>query len=332
MKSGSNPRFFCPFLRGLAVPYLACHSFHSTKKIMLPAAVITKFKIRDSSVVFYPSFELFDLCRGYHANSQENLLDNRVKGYLSPNSARRLRDMVLNWVNISKAVAARDSVHIDKILSFITLTLPADQMHSDLEIKRRALNRFLIWLQQKKGVTAFLWKAEPQENGNIHFHILVNKWIPWQEIRKYWNKVLDSLGYIQKFREKHGHGDPNSTDIHGLYKDKKGDSITYLGAYLAKYIAKRGNGEQKHARPIAGRLWGCSDNLKLIRAFVEISDSDNDFLFQGLKNSPEIDQHFGEYHRIFMGNWKKIAASRPDFLEKVENFYYSQKEILLKIE
>lgn len=292
--------------------------------------VITKFKIRDASVVFYPSFELFDIIRGYHAKSQENLQDNRVKGFLSPSSARRLRDMVLNWINISKAISSREKVPMDSLITFITLTLPAGQVHSDLEIKRKCLNRFLIWLQSKKNVSCFLWKAEPQENGNVHFHILINRFIPWQEVRGYWIKCLLPLGYVDRFEEKHGHRNPNCTDIHGLYKDKKGDTIEYLGAYLAKYIAKRGKEEMEKERPLVGRVWGCSDNLKLIKSFTEIADSSNSFLYENLKNADSISETSGDYFRLFQGNWKKIVKNNPDFLKKVEDFYYAQKEILLK--
>lgn len=150
-------------------------------------------------------------------------------------------------------------------LAFITLTLPAEQKHTDNEIKNKALNHFLTILRRKFKVDMYIWKAEKQENGNIHFHILINKYIHWQEIRYHWNQILSKLGYIEAYQKnmqtyfKNGFRmsenpkdkrsreqqkkawekgksenwtNPNSTDIHALYKIKN------VPAYIAKYIAK----------------------------------------------------------------------------------------------
>ena len=65
-------------------------------------------------------------------------------------------------------------------LTFITLTLPSKQIHSDNEIKSKCLNQFLIELKKNHSVSRYIWKAEKQENNNIHFHIIADKFIKWQ--------------------------------------------------------------------------------------------------------------------------------------------------------
>lgn len=289
-------------------------------------AVLTKLKIRDTSVVIYPSYELFNLVRGKNPNSLENLKDGKVKGYLSANSARRVRDIVQAWTNCIKAKQRKSGGSIDKYISFITLTLPAKQFHTDLEIKRKALNPFLITIFRKFKVSAWLWKAEPQQNGNIHFHILVNRFCPWQKVRLIWNQIIGSLGYLDLFEKKHGHRNPNSTDIHGLYKDKKGNEISFVGAYMAKYMSKKNAGSEKLCRPISGRIWGCSDNLKSIAAFSDYEDSTFGNFLQDLIDSQEIETYSGEFFKVLMGNWRKACEKYPQILEKIDSHYLLEYE------
>lgn len=290
---------------------------------MLPATIITKIKIRDSSIVIYPSYELFDIKRGRHESSKLNLGDNRVKGYLSKNSSRKMRDLVQNWTNCIKSKMKSSGGNIDSYISFLTLTLPSKQTNSDLEIKRKILDPFLKKLFRKYLVTAWIWKAESQINGNIHFHVLVNKFCAWKEIRKDWNNAVQKFGYIDEFEKKHGHRDPNSTDAHGLYKDKKGEKISFIGAYMAKYLSK---GIEDGYRGIEGRVWGCSDNLKYLKTFSDVQDSRFGEFIDFLIESPSINKFQGDYFRILEGNWRIASDIYPDIIEKIDFFYLKEFE------
>jgi len=168
-------------------------------------------------------------------------------------------------------------------ISFITLTLSSEQKHSDNEIKEKLLNHFFIEAKKKWNVKNYLWKAEKQVNGNIHFHILSDKFIHWNELRNVWNRIQNKLGYVDAYRaqmlEFHKGGfkvredllkrweykkqinayregsrqdwmNPNSTDIHSLR------FISNTKAYVMKYVTK----EQKD-HDIKGRLWGCNYEL-----------------------------------------------------------------------
>ncbi len=33
-------------------------------------------------------------------------------------------------------------------------------------------------------VDYYVWKAEPQKNGNIHFHILMDRWVDYKDINR----------------------------------------------------------------------------------------------------------------------------------------------------
>lgn len=150
-------------------------------------------------------------------------------------------------------------------LSFVTLTLPSRQIHSDNEIKRVCLNSFLIEIQKYHGVNNFVWRAEKQDNGNLHFHIILDTFIGYNEIRNRWNRIVNKLGYVDRYQEKmkkfYSGGfqvrkdliknwnekaqrksyyanvktdfqNPNSTDVHSIRK------ILNLKAYFSKYMTK----------------------------------------------------------------------------------------------
>ncbi len=216
----------------------------------------------------------------------ENLKDNQNKfGELSKNAQKRLRQKLefMMYLTKPKKVGGRKiknkyqnyitqlekgqkyKEEIQYKLTFITLTLPSKQVHSDEDIKSKCLNQFLVELRKNHKVKRYIWKAEKQENGNIHFHILTEKYIQWQKIRKIWNRIIGKLGYIKEYQKnmksyyKNGFiksknpkdtrslaqqkkayhkgiatnwTNPNTTDIHALYKIKN------IQAYISKYLAK----------------------------------------------------------------------------------------------
>ena len=111
---------------------------------------------------------------------------------------------------------------------FITLTLSSAQIHSDRVIKEKLLKPLLRQLRNQFKVQNYIWKAEANNNGNIHFHITVDRYVPWRMLRSNWNMIQESLGYITRCSVP----DPNSTDVHAVYK------INNIGGYLSKYISK----------------------------------------------------------------------------------------------
>jgi hypothetical protein len=133
---------------------------------------------------------------------------------------------------------------------FVTLTLPSTQEDTDIKIKRDLLNKFLIYGVRKSRFEQYIWKAEKQKNGNIHFHLLTDKFYSKTNLQADWNGILKSTSYMQRFSEKFGHENPPSTHV-----TKIGTSVR-LAEYLSKYVSKSEN--------IGGRLMGCSDKLKTI--------------------------------------------------------------------
>jgi len=218
-------------------------------------------------------------------------VDNKPHGLISLKAQKRINnaiDWMLAQSNPKRYFSKKHNKHFKFRVNFITLTLSAPQIHPDNEIKQRLLNNFLTQLRQKWKVRNYVWRAESQANGNIHFHIVCDKYIPWWQLRHTWNKIQNNLGYLDRFAEVHGHHDPNSTDVHKVKK------VRNLGAYIAKEISKNSKGamytpiklvdgrykpvynpvevtEQPTSsvrlyRVIQGSLWNLSASLSRIRA------------------------------------------------------------------
>jgi len=227
--------------------------------------------------------------------------NKRKSNELSKKSKNRLRD-TLSWLvqcSAKRNVKLAGGISISNFqISFVTLTLPVKQMHSHKEIKSRCLNLFLQNFRNKFGVKNYIWKAELQKNGNIHFHLSFDKPIHYMVIRKYWNNAIEKLGYVSayasvmseltfeqycywqkqsgeknlaKLKGRFNYGkstnwsSPNTTDI------KNVKNIKNWASYMAKYMAKDPADKNKSG-PIAdalaeltGRLWFCSESLSRLK-------------------------------------------------------------------
>jgi hypothetical protein len=214
-------------------------------------------------------------------------------GYISPHSARKIRNAV-DWLLAAakeKWVYSKKNNRFYKWkLSFLTLTLPTQGQMTDLEVKS-VLNSFLTLAKYNYGLRSYIWKAEPQARGVIHFHLTSDCYMWKNSVRFEWNRLLRKSGLLNN------HDDPPTTKIHSTYRVKN------MSAYLTKYFIKANQNENypplkpshlirtnkdvrftreefvnskihNYIRPINGRLWGCSHSLSQARNLSYIVDSD----------------------------------------------------------
>jgi len=167
----------------------------------------------------------------------------------------------------------------------LTLTLPCRQLHGDPYVKKYLLNEYLSIIRKKYELKHYIWKAEKQNNGNIHFHLIIDRYIHFKEVNRLWNQILNTHGYIDEYRKaqeqlhkdgfsfrgqlkknwdyysqlkaykygkKTGWTNPSATtDIHSLKKIKS------VRAYLGKYISKNPDREKSEKQYIEKY---CKDN------------------------------------------------------------------------
>lgn len=231
--------------------------------IFVQSKVIKMLYIPTLQVTPYHSIAYYKPEKSYKKNKsllnpiqKENLRKNYKSKDITKGSIKRLKRAIGNLVAISPVQKIVNPVikREQKFrLTFITLTLSAPQGSiTDHEITNLILKPFLKEMRRRKWFDSYIWKAEKQENGNIHYHITTNKFLHYSNLKYIWNKFQNKLGYVDEFEKKHGHRQPNSTDIHATY------NIRNLQNYLVKYLTKK----NKAGLEVTSKKWDCSTNLK----------------------------------------------------------------------
>ena len=225
--------------------------------------------------------------------SNNNLTIKKSSYMLSSTSKRLLKDSIMSMYVLSKPrtiyVNQKLSIYNYR-MSFITLTLPSKQIHSDKDIKI-CLDRFLTRLRNDMGIVNYVWKAELQINKNIHFHLTLDKYCSYNSIRYYWNQCINHLGYVDKYSDKMKQlsinqyailrnkkvedikdvyirgvrcewNSPNSVDVRSVLASKD------ISNYLSKYFAKNDDDcKDDDILRIAsfGRVWSRSQSLSKLK-------------------------------------------------------------------
>jgi hypothetical protein len=256
-----------------------------------PYYTIPIMQIRPFGLVCYDRLEWLSgspPVTAHHENKPLTTI-SPYSGELAPSSRKRLKRSIQLLVAIAKdktAVNFKCGKEFKFKVNFITLTLPAAQGDvSDNDIKSKILDPWIKKAKRRFSLNSYIWRAERQRNRNIHFHFITDTYIPYDQLRDTWNDNCQALGFIDRFQARHGHRNPNSTDVHAVHKVKN------LSAYFSKYMAKdakTAEGMQpengKAWRPlernfnrssikftrvltreegkIEGKVWDCSQNLK----------------------------------------------------------------------
>lgn len=269
-------------------------------------------QIRPNYLLFYPYF--VDDGKSSHTRyerpDQAKKLENHKAHILTSQAGRRLKysiNLLLEQAKVKDCFDHDKKSMFQFKVNFITLDLPAKQVfracellhpsstHSDKSLNRDCLMRFIEECRRRYNLHAYIWKAETQRNGNIHYHLTTDTYMPFGSIRAIWNKILARKGYIDAYRAKqemiHSTGfffDESRADT-GFCKAKGYRSVrSYedqfrawkygvssnwsdpnstdihsvkkikdLARYMVKYMAKNVPGR----RPVFAKQWGCSDNI-----------------------------------------------------------------------
>ena len=194
---------------------------------------------------------------------------------------------------------------------------------SDKLIKKECLEWWLSLARRKFGLTHYVWKAERQKNGNLHFHITTNCFVEIMELRKSWNLAQQRIGFLDLFEDKFNHRNPNSTDIRIVRNTKD------LGIYLGKYIAKELNKNDK----IGGKVWDCSKSLKSVKScslelYGKIETEFTNIIYENKLKKIErefIDIFVSEKKRVSEMIKGEIKRNYDEYLQEVRNYKRNSK-------
>lgn len=182
--------------------------------------------------------------------------------------------------------------------TMVTLTLPVSQAHDDRMIGRSCLMPFLQRLKREHGIEQYLWRAEAQQNGNLHYHLIVDRFIDKDQLTALWSLSIDALEYRSRYFQQTGSLYPPCTEIHAIRTKVKNtatgesrevDPVDYLVDYflevpeqdptqpvderadpasrrfVGKYRRDDGTVATYITRGINGRVWGLSDGIRDLR-------------------------------------------------------------------
>jgi protein-arginine kinase activator protein McsA len=202
-------------------------------------------------------------------------------------------------------------------------------------------------MQRSHNVNSYIWKAEVQSNGRIHFHITINKFIHWKSIRAKWNRLLAAHGYCKVFQDGTNDKGNSATQIKAVKNEKQ------ITSYMCNYLAKSDwlkyeydKSKLRHVRVlnepivyndefysqqnfhtihctdgtystykrfIEGRHWGASNNLNTTAALI--SEKGNIYQYMHHALSPEIFKFIQSKNcQVFIPHNKKFTRWLPDDL------------------
>jgi hypothetical protein len=171
--------------------------------------------------------------------------------------------------------------HFNFTINFITLTVSENQIIDFKHTYDNLLKPFLRILREKFKAL-YVWKAELQKRGQIHYHLTTNKFIEHSKVSSIWNNLQRKAGYLDAYAIKYHHFNAPSIQVKGVRK------INDLAAYLSKYVGKQNTKALKYERKAKVKndegktieitttkyckVWDCSNELK-IKYFMTLTDS-----------------------------------------------------------
>lgn len=202
-----------------------------------------------------------------HRGKIEHLQKTQTySGNLSPGGRKRLLnslDLMIQRSPPKRILNTESGKFFDFRLNFVTLTLTnSGRVITASEAYQTLLAPWLRYMKQKQGLSDYLWKAELQQNGQIHYHIATNTFLPMRIVRWRWNNLARKERLLDNFAKQYGHFNPPSTEV---------TSITHVQdakSYIAKEFAKK----QQNQASVKGKVWDCNVELKK-PLFTDVYDS-----------------------------------------------------------
>lgn len=230
----------------------------------------------------------YDACPddGEDGESGSNIKEVRKSAYsgrVTVGMRRRVSrciDLLLSSAVLKHVVEPSTGKGFSFRINFVTLTLsdPSTKL-SDRDIKKLLLDPFLKRMRYRHKLNSYVWKAERQKNGALHFHIVTDTWLPWKSIQDNWNDLQRKHGLLESYHDQFERWDPNSTDVHAVRSGKE------ARVYIAKYLGKSGSKDDI----VQGRLWDASLNLKRAKYPTALVDNKtSEYLSHYTEEHPDL--------------------------------------------
>ena len=282
-------------------------------------------KFRKADPEFMQSLREIELLREIAVNKQGSKKRVPRSSFERGNSLHFFRQRTKGKVR-DKCTALHRCLGTQK--SFATLTF-IDEISDSVAVK--LLNKFLTALREKFGRINYIYVAERQETGRIHFHLIVNKFLPVREINALWTlqqyneglKVAGiSIEQVRQWIEIDRENPKKKSELQKVFNPfdvKKIYHINGLSYYFTKYITKGNNREG-----FGCAVWHCSRVVS--RLFTKTIVSRSTFAAAASMVNSFVDKKTGEVSKN-KGKHEKFYSlfyieNKPYFLPDMERLEF----------
>lgn len=299
-------------------------------------------QIRHKSIVqYYEPLNRRSILNNRRTWENRNLYKTAYSGKVTQGVRKRLTKAINIMLQVAKPKTIFNEIgnyYQYHKLSFITLKITADKVLSAREAYDNCFSHFLDWLKRtatNNQNPLYVWKLEPQADGQVHYHITTPEWINCRKIKDKWNAILRKAGYLTKYAQEHGHYNANSTDVHQVNDvqnlssymvkaltdciaaaekikiNKRGKKAEHIGAEMAK--------DMNNEYETEGKIWGCSEILSNAKYATLLLGTRAQKMIDQLVAMGRVKMHADE--QGFWAVYHFTDCSPPDVLSKNESTY-----------
>jgi hypothetical protein len=195
----------------------------------------------------------------HHAAPINHVPDKPKFRELSSQASKKCRHYCqkLCYYSGNRSFTSKKSGKYNFKVAFLTLTTPAScTAYQSL----KAFELFLDYLRRTANCT-YIWKKELGElNEGLHYHILINNFIPYYIVSWKWKRLLLAQGVTWPVNI-----EGKETSSH--YRIELPRSLKKINYYVSKYVAKECKLPQEY-----GYIWGKSEVLDQCKEFQAMAD------------------------------------------------------------
>jgi hypothetical protein len=166
--------------------------------------------------------------------------------------------------------------NISNNLYFLTISFPMGIFD---DVAYKCFNSWLTNMRQKNGLENYLWVAERQGNGTVHFHIFICEYLNVKKANKAMKSALTTAYKKKQITGEQFNSISKYNGVH-LSKDKKGrvqnlrkisqkNQRKAIINYITKYVTKPAQNSQPFQNHLA---WYCSRSFSRLKMSYMVTD------------------------------------------------------------
>ena len=217
----------------------------------------------------------------------------------------KIRNKILNFFSLNKS---------KKFCAFYSISFPIEITD---EIGYKVFNTWLTRCRKETGLKSYLWVAERQKNGTLHFHLITHNYMAIRTVNEFMKQALKTQ-YDKGFLKcnptvLHKY---NGVDVDNLYYSKRKknrnkrlsrvEAQRKLSYYLTKYISK--NDVKSERLP-----WHCSRDISALFISINYDDVSNLEIADLIADNPEAVTTYEE--EFFTMHYFKFQPEEFHFLD-----------------